>query len=129
MYMSHPMCPRKRSSLYSVHYSQPVHMEIRVPKTRWVVLRYPSSAMAQQAGMSTEAFEDFFFKVCTLDYRAMSRAMDPLVELMQRTDKVRLTARGTDLRFSIKGQTATSNATASSTYPTVRFIPRPSATA
>ena len=98
--------PQEKKRLYSVNYSQPVHMEIRVPKTRWVVLRYPSSAMAQQAGMSTEAFEDFFFKVCTLDYRAMSRAMDPLVELMQRTDKVRLTARGTDLRFSIKGQTA-----------------------
>ncbi len=92
--------------LYSVHYGQPVHMDIRVPKTKWVVLRYPSPGMAQLAGMSTEAFEDFYFKVCTLDYSKMSRAMDPLVELMERTDRVRITGKGTDLSFSIKGQKA-----------------------
>jgi len=92
--------------LYSVHYGQPVHMDIRVPKTKWVVLRYPSPGMAQLAGMSTEAFEDFYFKVCTLDYSKMSRAMDPLVEMMERTDRVRITGKGTDLSFSIKGQKA-----------------------
>ena len=95
--------PDEKKKLYSVHYGQPVHMEIRLPNTRWVVLRYPSSSMAQQAGMSTEAFEDFFFKVCNLDYRALSVAMDPLVELMDKTDKVHLKGPGTDLRFSIKG--------------------------
>ncbi len=40
-------------------------LDYRVGKTKWVVLRWPSSAMAQQAGMSTEAVEDFYFKVCT----------------------------------------------------------------
>jgi aminopeptidase len=59
--------------------------------------------MAQQAEMSTEGFEDFYFKTCTLDYDRMSKAMDPLVSLMQRTDRVRLVGPGTDLRFSIKG--------------------------
>src|SRR5437773_2758636 len=43
----------------------------RVQKTKWVVLRWPTPAMAQQAGMSTEAFENFFFKVCTLDCRKL----------------------------------------------------------
>ena len=37
----------------------------RVNKTRWCVLRWPNPAMAQQAGMSTEAFEDFFFDLCS----------------------------------------------------------------
>ena len=46
--------------------------------------------MAQLAGTSQEAFEDFYFNVCTLDYQKMSKAMDPLVDLMNRTDKVRL---------------------------------------
>ncbi|MCK5521325.1 MAG: aminopeptidase [Candidatus Marinimicrobia bacterium] len=81
----------------------PVHYKIRVPKTKWVILRYPTPSMAQQAGMSTEAFEDFFFDVCTLDYSKMSKAMDPLAELMNKTDKVRITGVGTDLKFSIKG--------------------------
>lgn len=80
-----------------------VHREIRVPKTKWVVLRYPNSSMAQLAKMSTEAFEDFYFNVCNLDYGKMSNAMDALVELMDKTDKVRLTGPGTDLTFSIKG--------------------------
>lgn len=79
-----------------------VHREIRVPKTRWVVLRYPSASMAQLARMSTDAFEDFYFDVCNLDYGKMDKAMDALVELMNRTDKVRLAGPGTDLTFSIK---------------------------
>jgi aminopeptidase len=79
-----------------------VHRNIRVPKTKWVVLRYPTNSMAQLAKMSTEAFEDFYFEVCNLDYGKMSKAMDNLVELMDKTDKVRLTGPGTDLTFSIK---------------------------
>lgn len=78
-------------------------LDYRVNKTKWVVLRYPGPSMAQLAGTSQEAFEDFYFDVCTLDYERMSKAMDPLVELMNKTDKVRLVAPGTDLTFSIKG--------------------------
>lgn len=80
----------------------PVHRELRVKKTRWVVLRWPTPSMAQQAGMSTEAFEDFYFRVCGADYAEMTRAVQPLKALMNRTDKVRITAPGTDLQFSIK---------------------------
>ncbi|GKU81598.1 aminopeptidase [Niallia sp. NCCP-28] len=79
-----------------------VHREIRVPKTRWVVLRYPNSSMAQLAKMSTEAFEDFYFDVCNLDYSKMDKAMNNLMELMNKTDKVKITGQGTDLTFSIK---------------------------
>jgi aminopeptidase len=78
-------------------------MEIRLPDTRWVVLRYPSAAFAQLAGMSEEAFEDWYFKVCTMDYAKMSRAMDGLVDLMARTDRVSVRGPGTDLSFSVKG--------------------------
>ncbi|MEM8929530.1 MAG: aminopeptidase [Acidobacteriota bacterium] len=81
----------------------PVHRELRVKHTKWVVLRWPDAAMAQLAGQSTEAFEDFYFDVCTLDYGKMSRAMQPLVERMTAADRVRLVAPGTDLRFSTRG--------------------------
>lgn len=77
-------------------------LDYRVNKTKWVVLRYPNPSMAQLANKSQEAFEDFYFNVCTLDYKKMSKAMDPLVELMNRTDKVRIVGPGTDLTFSIK---------------------------
>ena len=72
-------------------------------KKKWCLLRYPTPAAAQAAGMSTEAFEDFCLSVSTLDYARMSLAMDPLVDLMLRTDRVRVISPGTDLNFSIKG--------------------------
>lgn len=95
--------PADKNSLYQRLYSMPVHHEKRVCHTRWVVLRYPTPSMAQMSGMSTEAFEDFFFDVCTMDYGKMDKAMDNLKALMEKTDKVRLVAKGTDLSFSIKG--------------------------
>lgn len=95
--------PGDRMGLYTRHIAQPVHMTYRVNNTRWVVLRYPTASMAQMAGMSTEAFEDFYFRVCTLDYARMADAMQPLKARMERTDQVRLKGPGTDLRFSIKG--------------------------
>ncbi|MXW04671.1 MAG: aminopeptidase [Gemmatimonadetes bacterium] len=94
--------PGDAMRLYEQRWMKPVHFEIRVPKTRWVVLRWPTPSMAQQAGMSTEAFEDFFFDVCTLDYGKMERALAPLKERMNRTDRVRITGPGTDLSFSIR---------------------------
>jgi aminopeptidase len=77
-------------------------IDYRVKKTKWVVLRWPTPAMAQLAGMSTEAFEDFFFRVCTLDYRRMQPGMKALKKLLEKTDRVEITGPGTDLRFSIK---------------------------
>lgn len=74
----------------------------RINNTRWCVLRYPNSSMAQLAGKATEDFESFYFDVCNLDYAKMSVAMNNLVELMNRTDRVRLTGKGTNLEFSIK---------------------------
>ena len=78
-------------------------LNYRVNKTRWVVLRWPSPSMAQSANMSTEAFENLYFDVCTMNYPKMAKAMGPLEKLMARTDQVRLVAPGTELTFSIKG--------------------------
>src|SRR3989440_8378867 len=75
----------------------------RVKKTKWVVLRWPTPSMAQLAGMSTQAFEDFYFQVCTLDYRKLQPGMKALKALMEKTDRVEIKGPGTDLRFSIKG--------------------------
>ncbi len=94
--------PSEKMQLYMENFIEPVHGQIRVPDTKWCVLRYPNHAMAQSADMSTEAFEDFYFDVCNLDYSKMSRAMDNLVELMEETDQVRITGKGTDLTFSIQ---------------------------
>lgn len=95
-----------RMALYRKLFSKPVHSEQRVGHTKWVVLRYPNPSMAQMAEMSTEAFEDFYFNVCNVDYSKMSRAMDNLAAFMEKTDRVRITGKDTDLFFSIKGMPA-----------------------
>jgi len=92
----------ERMSRYMEKYYKPVHFEERIKNTKWTVMRYPTNSMAQQANTSLESFEDFYFQVCNLDYGKMSRAMDGLVDLMSRTDKVRIKGQGTDLTFSIK---------------------------
>ena len=75
----------------------------RVNRTKWCVLRWPTPSMAQQAMMSTEAFEDFYFRVCLLDYKALEPAMQALAELLDKTDDVHIQGPGTDLRFSLSG--------------------------
>mgnify|MGYP001241804490 FL=1 len=94
--------PAQKMEIYEKYYSTPVHHDVRVKKTRWVVLRYPNYAMAQLADTSLERFEDFYFDVCNLDYSKMKKAMESLVEYMNRTDRVRIVGPGTDLSFSIK---------------------------
>lgn len=95
--------PQEKIEFYNKHFYKPVHFEVRVPQKNWVVLRYPNRAMSQLAETSQEAFSDFYYRVCTLDYGKFSQAMDPLKDLMEKTERVHIKGPGTDLRFSIKG--------------------------
>lgn len=94
--------PADRMNLYQEHWLRHVN-EYRVPKTKWVVLRYPTDSFAQAADMPTRDFEDFYFDVCTADYAAMREAQQPLVKRMEAADRVKIIAPGTELEFSIKG--------------------------
>ncbi len=93
--------PSDKMQMYSKIF-RPVQDQ-RVNQTRWCVLRWPTPSMAQAANMSTEAFENLYFDVCTMDYVKMAKAMTPLEKLMAKTDRVHLKGPGTDLTFSIKG--------------------------
>jgi aminopeptidase len=88
------------------HYLEPVHFKTRLNK-KWVVLRYPNEAMAASAMKNTRAFQDFFYKVCNLDYSRMSAAFLPLKALLEKTAQVRIKGPGeTDISFSIEGMPA-----------------------
>ena len=89
-------------NLYQKYYIDPVHMKERVNNTKWCILVYPNNSLAQKNNSSLEEFEDFYFNVCCFDYEKMSRKMENLVELMSRTDKVRIVGPQTDISFSIK---------------------------
>ena len=94
--------PKEKLELYDKYIVGPVHMEQRVKHTRWCVLRYPNPAMCQLSKRSSESFQRFYYEVCCLDYSRMDKAVQPLKELMNRTDRVRIVAPETDLQFSIK---------------------------
>lgn len=94
--------PEDKREMYQRLYNKPINHDIRVPKTKWVVLTYPSASSAQQASMSREAYEEFYYNVCNMDYKKMSLAMDALVSVMERTDRVHIKSKTCDLSFSIK---------------------------
>lgn len=80
--------------------------DIRINEREWVLLNYPTDLDAHKAKMTTAEFNEFAFDVMTVDYKKMNENIQPLKELMERTDKVRIVSPGTDISFSIKGMPA-----------------------
>ena len=96
--------PQGNLKIIMKHYIQPVHLEERNNNTKWVYNHWPTPSMTQRAGMSTEDFENYYFDACSLNYAKMLDAMEPLVNLIQKTEKVQIVGPGdTDISFLIKG--------------------------
>jgi aminopeptidase len=87
---------------HTVHLWKSVHLDVRLQK-RWVVLRYPNAYLSVQAEMPSEHFYRLFFRVCNMNYAYLAKAIQPLRELMEATDQVRILGPNTHLTFSIKG--------------------------
>lgn len=94
---------QEKLDLYNRYYTALVHLEQRVKHTKWCILRYPNEYFAKKSNMTLNEFKDFYYNVCNVDYNKMKIVMEPLKELMNKTDKVHIVAPGTDLTFSIKG--------------------------
>lgn len=94
---------QEKLEIYNKYYTALVHLEQRVKHTKWCILRYPNEYFAQKSNMTLEEFKDFYYNVCNVDYNKMKIAMEPLKNLMNKTDKVHIVAPETDLTFSIKG--------------------------
>lgn len=77
-----------------------------VNKNNWVYLEYPTNALAQDAEMSLEDFEDFVYNACIVDWKKEALKQKKMVRLLERTKNVRIIGDDTDLRFSIKGKRA-----------------------
>lgn len=88
---------------FTMDYYRPVHFDHRIPHCKWVVMRYPNASMAQLAEMSTDLFEEFYFRVCNFNYEKLSKAMTPLKELMDGADRIDVVGKDVDLHFSVKG--------------------------
>ncbi len=93
--------PKKIADRYKV--LKPI-LDWRVEKTRWVIFYYPTNALAQEAGMSLQEFEDFVFSACLVDWKKMVEDMRRIKEAIDKTDKVVIESSDTHLEFSVKGR-------------------------
>jgi len=83
--------------------------------TDWVSTVHPTRSLAQQAGMSYEAYADFVYDAVLRDWEALADEMDQLKRLLDDGETVRIVGDGTDLTMSIAGRTAV-NSCASVAY-------------
>jgi len=69
---------------------------------KWVVFDWPTQLQADKMNMEYGEFFDYVMNMSAMDYRRMEKAAVPLKELLEKTNRVRITGNGTDLEFSIK---------------------------
>jgi aminopeptidase len=92
---------RKNAIAKAAHPLISRRLALEVP---WVTCRYPTPALAQEAGMTLAAFEDFLFGAVLLDWDEEGRKMQRIKERFDPAEEVRIVGRETDLRFSIAGR-------------------------
>ena len=86
--------PREKMDLYERLWWKPVHSDWRVPKTKWVVLRWPHPSMAQSAGMK-------YIVITAKHHDGLHASADRMNA--KRYAALHFKGPGTDLKFSIKG--------------------------
>jgi aminopeptidase len=72
--------------------------------TRWVLVRVPNEALAQQAGMSFDEMMDFFFEATLRDWESESQRYHEIMKVFQAAETVRIVGKETDLQFSTRGR-------------------------
>jgi aminopeptidase len=85
-------------------YREPLYRLMR-HEVPWVGCQYPTPALAQEAGMATEAFADFLYGACLLDWKAEGERMQRYADRFDVADEVRIVGPRTDLRLGIGGRT------------------------
>ncbi|MFH1072451.1 MAG: aminopeptidase [Nanoarchaeota archaeon] len=80
--------------------------KVILEKDNWVGCEYPTHSLAQDAEMSMEELEDFFFRAVLQDWKKESLKQDALKRILDKGRKVRILGDDTDLRFGITGRTA-----------------------
>jgi aminopeptidase len=70
----------------------------------WVMCWYPTAALAQDAGMSLSAFEDFLYGSVLLDWEAEHARLSALAASFDEAEEVRIVGAGTDLTLSVAGR-------------------------
>lgn len=70
----------------------------------WVGCQFPTPALAQDAGMTLQQFEDFLYGAVLIDWTALRREMEKIAQRFDGASEVRIVGEDTDLRFSLAGR-------------------------
>jgi aminopeptidase len=70
----------------------------------WVGCQWPTPALAQDAGMTLEQFEDFLYGAVLIDWPALEREMEKIAARFNGAQEVRIVGADTDLTFSLEGR-------------------------
>jgi aminopeptidase len=68
---------------------------------QWVGCQFPTHALAQDAGMTLEHFEDFLYGAVLIDWKALEQEMEKIAARYDGAREVRIVGEDTDLRFSL----------------------------
>ncbi len=77
----------------------------KVLQRRWVLCQYPTPALAQEAEMSLEEYEDFVFQATNIDWPAMQAELHRWKQVLEAGQELRIVGPDTDLRLRIAGRT------------------------
>jgi len=86
------------------HASHRIQERLISGEVPWVGCQYPTPALAQDAGMTLEAFAEFLYGAVLLDWDAERKRMEKIKELFDAAKEVRIVGEGTDLRIGLDGR-------------------------
>ncbi|MFH1762440.1 MAG: aminopeptidase [bacterium] len=73
---------------------------------RSVSCNFPCEALANDAGMSLKAYENFYYGATIINYNVISKNQDKIKKILDHGKNVRIIGNNTDISFSIKGHKA-----------------------
>ncbi len=86
---------------------QPIQEWVISGNMRWVLCNYPTPALAQEAEMSLDEYEDFVFGATNIDWSEQSRFLQKIKDAFDQGEEVHLLGENTDLKFNLSGRSGT----------------------
>jgi len=77
---------------------------MRTEQTRWVLIRLPNEAFAQQSQTSLDDMMQFFFNATIKDWTKETKRYKEIANVFQQGNNVRIIGKDTDIKFSTEGR-------------------------
>lgn len=96
------LSPERRAALEESR--RPMRARTMGGEVPWVICSYAVPAVAAEAGLTVDEFEELIYAACLLDWDAEGARMRKIADLFDTASEVRITGAGTDLTLSLAGR-------------------------